>query len=66
MKALLISAVLGAMVMVGAGTQAASAAAWRPAYRGHAYGRPAYRTAYARPHIYGRHAGPAWGYNRCW
>ena len=65
MKKLLIAGVLGAIVMVtGAGTQAASAAMWRGGFRGHAYAHPAYRTAFVRPHVYGRYFGPA--YNRCW
>jgi hypothetical protein len=68
MKKLLITGVLGAIVMVmGLGTQAASAAGFRGGYRGgHVAVRPAYRTAYARPHFvgHGRYYGP--NYNRCW
>jgi hypothetical protein len=63
MKKLLIAGVLGAVVMVtGLGTQAASAAVWRGGFRGHAYAHPVYRTAFVRPHFYGRYAGPV----RCW
>lgn len=67
MKKLLVAGVLGAMLMITAGTQVASAAGWRSGgFRGHAYAHPAYRTAFVRPHFYGRYAGPAYGYNRCW
>jgi hypothetical protein len=66
MKKLLVAGVLGAMLMVTAGTQVASAAGGRSGFRGHAYAHPGYRTAFARPHYYGRYAGPAYGYNRCW
>ncbi len=67
MKKLLVAGVLGAMLMVTAGTGVASAAGWRGGYRGHAFAHPAYRTAFARPHVYGRYVGPAYGgYNRCW
>ncbi len=63
MKKLLIAGVLGAVVMVtGLGTQAASAAVWRGGFRGHAYAHPAFRTAFVRPHFYGRNVGPV----RCW
>ncbi len=63
MKKLLIAGVLGAVVMVtGLGTQAASAAVWRGGFRGHAYAHPVYRTAFVRPHFYGRYVGPV----RCW
>jgi hypothetical protein len=63
MKKLLIAGVLGAVVMVtGLGTQAASAAVWRGGFRGHAYAHPVYRTAFVRPHFYGRNVGPV----RCW
>ena len=63
MKKLLVAGVLGAMVMVtGLGTQAASAAVWRGGFRGHAYAHPGYRTAFVRPHFYGRNVGPV----RCW
>jgi len=70
MKKLLIAGVMGTILMVTAGTQMASAASWRGGFRGHAYGHPAYRTAfehrgYARPY-YGYGYGSAWGYNRCW
>jgi hypothetical protein len=65
MKKLLVAAVLGAVVMVtGLGTQAASAAVYRGGFRGHAYAHPVYRTAFVRPHVYGRYAAPV--YNRCW
>jgi hypothetical protein len=72
MKKLLVAGVLGAMLMVTAGTQVASAAGWRSGFHGHAYAHPVYRTAFVRPNIYGhtagygRYAGPAYGYNRCW
>jgi len=67
MKKLLITGVLGAIVMVmGLGTQTASAAGFRGGYRGgHVAVRPAYRTAFARPHFVGHgYYGP--NYNRCW
>ena len=64
MKKLLTAVVLGAVVMVtGLGTQAASAATWG-GYRGHAYPHPVYRTAFVRPHFYGRYNAPV--YDRCW
>jgi hypothetical protein len=63
MRKLLVAGVLGAVVMVtGLGTQAASAAVWRGGFRGHAYAHPVYRTAFVRPHFYGRSVGPV----RCW
>jgi hypothetical protein len=72
MKKLLVAGVLGAMLMITAGTGVASAAGWRGGYRGHVVGHPAYRTAFVRPNFYGRNVGygrnfgPAYGYNRCW
>jgi len=72
MKKLLVAGVLGAMLMITAGTGVASAAGWRGGYRGHVAAHPAYRTAFVRPNFYGRNVGygrnfgPAYGYNRCW
>jgi len=66
MKKLLVAGVLGVVLMVTASTQVATAAAWRPAYRGHAYTHPVYRTAFNRPHYFGRYYGPGYRYDRCW
>jgi hypothetical protein len=68
MRKLLVAAVLGAIVMVtGLGTQAASAAVWRGAYRGHVVGHPGFRTVY-RPE-FGRaplYRGYVDRFGRCW
>jgi hypothetical protein len=57
-KKLLVAGIAGLMLMAAAGTQTAMAAPWRGAYHGHFAGRPAYRTAYARPHYFGGFRGP--------
>ena len=69
MRKLLVTGVLGAIVMVmGMGTQAASAAVWRGGYRGHVAGHTAYRTVYrpefGRNHFYNR--GYVDRFGRCW
>ena len=62
MKKLLVAGVAGLILMATAGTQTAMAAPWRGGFRDHFVGRPAYRTAYARPHFY---RGPVFR-NYCW
>jgi hypothetical protein len=69
MRKLLVTGVLGAIVMVmGMGTQAASAAVWRGGSRGHVVGHSAYRTVYrpeyGRNHFYNR--GYVDRFGRCW
>ena len=74
MKKFLVAGVLALMTMFAVGTQTATAAPWRGAYRGHAaygYGHGGYRTA-ERFHTagrpgYGGYGGYGYGHNRgCW
>jgi hypothetical protein len=63
MKKLLVAGVAGLMLMAVAGTQTATAAGWRGAYRDHFVRGPVYRTAYAHPHFY---RGPVVRGGYCW
>jgi hypothetical protein len=66
MKKLIVAGIMGTVLMVTAGTQMAAAAPWRGAYRGHVYGRPAYRTAFVHRPVVDRFYGHRGFYGRCW
>lgn len=74
MKKFLVAGVLGLMTMFAVGTQTATAASWRGAYRGHSYGygHAGYRSV-ERFHTVGRpysgFGGYGYGYGHyrgCW